>query len=154
MSTCVLMTFEFYFSWVNLMSPETPGTPVSELNSLSRGVFKRAAGRLALNHQSKFPFQKCLRKTACPHWFMQLGMSWYGLITSRDTEIKLSTSRVEGGNVAAMCGPHFLLGFPRDASGKRVIVTGASKGIGREMAYHLARMGAHVVVTVRGQKKV
>ena len=36
--------------------------------------------------------------------------------------------------------------------GKRVIVTGASKGIGREMAYHLARMGAHVVVTARSEE--
>uniref|UniRef100_A0A8C3WL04 11-beta-hydroxysteroid dehydrogenase 1 n=1 Tax=Catagonus wagneri TaxID=51154 RepID=A0A8C3WL04_9CETA len=38
---------------------------------------------------------------------------------------------------------------PEMLRGKKVIVTGASKGIGREMAYHLARMGAHVVVTAR-----
>lgn len=48
-------------------------------------------------------------------------------------------------------------GFPEMLQGKKVIVTGASKGIGREMAYHLAKMGAHVAVTARseeGLKKV
>ncbi|EPY84092.1 corticosteroid 11-beta-dehydrogenase isozyme 1 [Camelus ferus] len=40
-------------------------------------------------------------------------------------------------------------GFPEMLQGKKVIVTGASKGIGREMAYHLAKMGAHVAVTAR-----
>ena len=35
-----------------------------------------------------------------------------------------------------------------------MIVTGASKGIGREMAYHLARMGAHVVVTARSEESL
>ncbi|XP_010947759.2 11-beta-hydroxysteroid dehydrogenase 1 isoform X2 [Camelus dromedarius] len=46
---------------------------------------------------------------------------------------------------------------PEMLQGKKVIVTGASKGIGREMAYHLAKMGAHVAVTARseeGLKKV
>ena len=46
----------------------------------------------------------------------------------------------------------FFWGFPEMLRGKRVIVTGASKGIGREMAYHLARMGAHVVVTARSEE--
>ncbi|XP_048213715.1 11-beta-hydroxysteroid dehydrogenase 1 [Perognathus longimembris pacificus] len=41
---------------------------------------------------------------------------------------------------------------PEMLQGKKVIVTGASKGIGREMAYHLARMGAHVVVTARSEE--
>nr|AAL06292.1 11-beta hydroxysteroid dehydrogenase isoform 1 [Sus scrofa] len=41
---------------------------------------------------------------------------------------------------------------PEMLRGKKVIVTGASKGIGREMAYHLARMGAHVVVTARSEE--
>lgn len=36
--------------------------------------------------------------------------------------------------------------------GKKVIVTGASKGIGKEMAYHLAKMGAHVMVTARSEE--
>uniref|UniRef100_A0A8C2RSR6 11-beta-hydroxysteroid dehydrogenase 1 n=1 Tax=Capra hircus TaxID=9925 RepID=A0A8C2RSR6_CAPHI len=43
---------------------------------------------------------------------------------------------------------------PEMLRGKRVIVTGASKGIGREMAYHLARMGAHVVVTARSEESL
>nr|XP_004653460.1 corticosteroid 11-beta-dehydrogenase isozyme 1 [Jaculus jaculus] len=41
---------------------------------------------------------------------------------------------------------------PEMLQGKKVIVTGASKGIGREMAYHLANMGAHVVLTARSKE--
>ncbi|KAM4814945.1 11-beta-hydroxysteroid dehydrogenase 1 [Thomomys bottae] len=41
---------------------------------------------------------------------------------------------------------------PEMLQGKKVIVTGASKGIGREMAYHLAKMGAHLVVTARSKE--
>uniref|UniRef100_A0A452GP97 11-beta-hydroxysteroid dehydrogenase 1 n=1 Tax=Gopherus agassizii TaxID=38772 RepID=A0A452GP97_9SAUR len=52
----------------------------------------------------------------------------------------------------AVCGffwvQHFML------KGKRVIVTGASTGIGEQMAYHLARMGAHVLVTARTEAKL
>ncbi|KAG8504396.1 Corticosteroid 11-beta-dehydrogenase isozyme 1 [Galemys pyrenaicus] len=40
---------------------------------------------------------------------------------------------------------------PEMLRGKRVLVTGASQGIGEQMAYHLATMGAHVVVTARTQ---
>ncbi|XP_053463845.1 11-beta-hydroxysteroid dehydrogenase 1 isoform X2 [Nycticebus coucang] len=43
---------------------------------------------------------------------------------------------------------------PEMLQGKKVIVTGASKGIGEEMAYHLARMGAHVVVTARSEESL
>ncbi|XP_064637913.1 11-beta-hydroxysteroid dehydrogenase 1-like [Lineus longissimus] len=35
--------------------------------------------------------------------------------------------------------------------GKRVLVTGASKGIGEQVAYHYARMGANVMVTARSE---
>nr|3GMD_A Chain A, Corticosteroid 11-beta-dehydrogenase isozyme 1 [Mus musculus]3GMD_B Chain B, Corticosteroid 11-beta-dehydrogenase isozyme 1 [Mus musculus]3GMD_C Chain C, Corticosteroid 11-beta-dehydrogenase isozyme 1 [Mus musculus]3GMD_D Chain D, Corticosteroid 11-beta-dehydrogenase isozyme 1 [Mus musculus]3GMD_E Chain E, Corticosteroid 11-beta-dehydrogenase isozyme 1 [Mus musculus]3GMD_F Chain F, Corticosteroid 11-beta-dehydrogenase isozyme 1 [Mus musculus]3GMD_G Chain G, Corticosteroid 11-beta- len=41
---------------------------------------------------------------------------------------------------------------PEMLQGKKVIVTGASKGIGREMAYHLSKMGAHVVLTARSEE--
>nr|XP_012637193.1 corticosteroid 11-beta-dehydrogenase isozyme 1 [Microcebus murinus] len=43
---------------------------------------------------------------------------------------------------------------PEMLQGKKVIVTGASKGIGEEMAYHLARMGAHVVLTARSKENL
>lgn len=33
--------------------------------------------------------------------------------------------------------------------GKRVVVTGSSTGIGEQIAYHYARMGANVMVTSR-----
>ena len=33
--------------------------------------------------------------------------------------------------------------------GKNVLVTGASSGIGADIAYHYARMGANVVITAR-----
>lgn len=38
--------------------------------------------------------------------------------------------------------------------GKRVIVTGASTGIGEQMAYHLARMGAHILLTARTEARL
>ncbi|NXP71943.1 DHI1 dehydrogenase, partial [Ramphastos sulfuratus] len=38
--------------------------------------------------------------------------------------------------------------------GKRVIVTGASSGIGEQMAYHLARMEAHLLLTARSEGKL
>ncbi|XP_054419438.1 11-beta-hydroxysteroid dehydrogenase 1 [Pteronotus mesoamericanus] len=41
---------------------------------------------------------------------------------------------------------------PEMLQGKKVIVTGASKGIGKEIAYHLAKMGAHVMVTARSEE--
>nr|XP_009936922.1 PREDICTED: corticosteroid 11-beta-dehydrogenase isozyme 1-like [Opisthocomus hoazin] len=38
--------------------------------------------------------------------------------------------------------------------GKRVMVTGASSGIGEQMAYHLARMEAHLLLTARTEAKL
>ncbi|KAM6217377.1 11-beta-hydroxysteroid dehydrogenase 1 [Rhynchocyon petersi] len=43
---------------------------------------------------------------------------------------------------------------PEMLQGKKVIVTGASKGIGEEMAYQLAKMGAHLVVTSRSKESL
>ncbi|KAF7254498.1 Corticosteroid 11-beta-dehydrogenase isozyme 1 [Varanus komodoensis] len=37
---------------------------------------------------------------------------------------------------------------------KHVIVTGASMGIGEQMAYHLARMGSHILITARTEAKL
>ncbi|NXM26103.1 DHI1 dehydrogenase, partial [Oxyruncus cristatus] len=38
--------------------------------------------------------------------------------------------------------------------GKRVVVTGASSGIGEQMAYHLARMETHLLLTARTEAKL
>ncbi|NXA84999.1 DHI1 dehydrogenase, partial [Melanocharis versteri] len=43
---------------------------------------------------------------------------------------------------------------PEMLRGKRVIVTGASTGIGEQIAYHLARMGSHILVTARTEAKL
>lgn len=43
---------------------------------------------------------------------------------------------------------------PEMLRGKRVIVTGASGGIGEQMAYHLARMEAHLLLTARTEAKL
>ena len=37
---------------------------------------------------------------------------------------------------------------------KRVLVTGASKGIGEQLAYQYAGMGAKVMVTARSEEKL
>lgn len=36
--------------------------------------------------------------------------------------------------------------------GAKVLVTGASSGIGEQMAYHYARFGAQIVITARREK--
>ncbi|KAL1023021.1 hypothetical protein UPYG_G00035480 [Umbra pygmaea] len=41
---------------------------------------------------------------------------------------------------------------PESLKGARVLVTGASTGIGEQMAYHLAGFGAQVVITARREK--
>lgn len=41
-----------------------------------------------------------------------------------------------------------------DVTGKVVIVTGATRGIGKGLALHLARLGAHVVVTGRKPERL
>ncbi|XP_034978555.1 11-beta-hydroxysteroid dehydrogenase 1 [Zootoca vivipara] len=43
---------------------------------------------------------------------------------------------------------------PEMLKGKRVVVTGASTGIGEQMAYHLARMGSHILITARTEAKL
>ncbi|NP_001079807.1 hydroxysteroid (11-beta) dehydrogenase 1 L homeolog [Xenopus laevis] len=43
---------------------------------------------------------------------------------------------------------------PAMLKGKRVIVTGASSGIGEQMAYHLAKMGSHILITARTEEKL
>ncbi|KAF6718538.1 Hydroxysteroid 11-beta-dehydrogenase 1-like protein [Oryzias melastigma] len=41
---------------------------------------------------------------------------------------------------------------PETLRGARVLVTGASSGIGEQMAYHYARFGAQIVITARREK--
>lgn len=43
---------------------------------------------------------------------------------------------------------------PDDVKGKRVLITGASTGIGEQMAYHYARLGADVMVTARRENRL
>ncbi|KAF0042283.1 hypothetical protein F2P81_005815 [Scophthalmus maximus] len=42
--------------------------------------------------------------------------------------------------------------IPESLSGARVLVTGASTGIGEQIAYHYARFGARIVITARREK--
>lgn len=44
--------------------------------------------------------------------------------------------------------------FLDSLKGKRVFVTGASTGIGEQLAYHYARLGANVVVTARRENRL
>lgn len=43
---------------------------------------------------------------------------------------------------------------PEMLKGKKVLVTGASSGIGEQMAYHLAKMGSHILITARTEEKL
>ncbi|XP_034270212.1 11-beta-hydroxysteroid dehydrogenase 1 isoform X1 [Pantherophis guttatus] len=43
---------------------------------------------------------------------------------------------------------------PEMLKGKRVIVTGASTGIGEQIAYHLAQMGSHLLITARTEAQL
>ncbi|XP_033112371.1 hydroxysteroid 11-beta-dehydrogenase 1-like protein [Anneissia japonica] len=42
-----------------------------------------------------------------------------------------------------------MVGVGDSVKGKRVVITGASTGIGEQIAYHFARLGAKIVVTAR-----
>ncbi|KAL8591890.1 hypothetical protein ACOMHN_044386 [Nucella lapillus] len=54
--------------------------------------------------------------------------------------------------IGAVVAYWFLDDFhPESLRGKRVLVTGASTGIGEQLAYHYARFGASVIVTARRQ---
>ncbi len=43
---------------------------------------------------------------------------------------------------------------PQTVKGKNVIITGASTGIGEQMAYHYARLGANIVITARREQQL
>ncbi|KAK2153429.1 hypothetical protein LSH36_297g00030 [Paralvinella palmiformis] len=43
---------------------------------------------------------------------------------------------------------------PGVLSGKRVLVTGASMGIGEQMAYHYAKLGARLIITARTESRL
>jgi len=39
-------------------------------------------------------------------------------------------------------------------NGKNVVITGGSAGIGEQLAYHYARMGARILITARTETNV
>nr|XP_060641340.1 hydroxysteroid 11-beta-dehydrogenase 1-like protein B [Anolis sagrei ordinatus] len=59
--------------------------------------------------------------------------------------------------LVALCAYHFYREKPFTEDmvrGKRILVTGSSMGIGEQIAYELARMGAHVMLTARREKQL
>ncbi|XP_003226050.1 hydroxysteroid 11-beta-dehydrogenase 1-like protein B [Anolis carolinensis] len=59
--------------------------------------------------------------------------------------------------LVALCAYHFYREKPFSEDmvrGKRILVTGSSMGIGEQIAYELARMGAHVMLTARREKQL
>lgn len=57
--------------------------------------------------------------------------------------------------VSLLIGYNLLDDFdPSKLKGKNVIVTGASSGIGEQMAYHYAQFGANVLITARSEKRL
>ncbi len=43
---------------------------------------------------------------------------------------------------------------PESVNGKTVIITGASSGIGEQLAYHYARLGANILITARREQQL
>lgn len=61
--------------------------------------------------------------------------------------------------LAVVCG--IILGYfliddfnPESVKGKNVFLTGASTGIGEQVAYHYARLGANIVITARRENRL
>ena len=44
--------------------------------------------------------------------------------------------------------------LPESVKGKNVIITGASTGIGKQLAYHYARLGANIFITARREQRL
>lgn len=84
----------------------------------------------------------------CWEWVvdLQIGMAGYPFLF-------LALRKFMGGGL--LCGIGIPVScVPEMLQGKRVIVTGASTGIGEQMAYHLARMGSHILITARTEAKL
>ncbi len=47
-----------------------------------------------------------------------------------------------------------ILLLTESVAGKRVVLTGASSGMGEQMAYHYARMGADILITARREYRL
>lgn len=65
-----------------------------------------------------------------------------------------ATAPVHEGTARAVPALSSVPSIPEMLRGKRVIVTGASSGIGEQMAYHLARMETHLLLTARTEAKL
>ena len=44
--------------------------------------------------------------------------------------------------------------LPESIKGKNVVITGASTGIGEQLAYQYARLGANIVITARREQRL
>ena len=44
--------------------------------------------------------------------------------------------------------------FPESVKGKNVVITGASTGLGEQLAYQYARLGANIVITARRDSRL
>lgn len=156
MSSCVLMTFWILFQlskigWVQ---------KCVEIQCFSWDlcpwrILGRTGGSLNFEQLSQIPISEhvYVRLELFIHWFMHFEISWSGLIIFR---LWHKAAHIQRGRRDVAAKSHMFLtsfwGFPEMLKGKKVIVTGASKGIGEEIAYHLAKMGAHVVVTARSEE--
>lgn len=81
--------------------------------------FKRQQERLGFEQPTQTPISEHVyeRLELFLHWFTWFEMSWSGLIALRHWD-KAAHPQSRGRTSAAKCGPHFLVGFPRDASRK------------------------------------
>ena len=78
-------------------------------------------------------------------WFIVVADSWFIIVTD---SLVYYRWRLPG--LLSLHTPWFII-VADSLKGKRVLVTGASTGIGEQLAYHYTRFGANVIVTSRRQ---
>lgn len=85
-------------------------------------------------------------------WWWRGSVWWTrnkGISTAQSSLDAISTCTMNHAFELINCPPCVCVCVVESVRGARVLVTGASMGIGEQMAYHYARLGAQLVITAR-----